>query len=83
MGSCLFSKSVYYHNKELIQDDNCRYVMVVGTIEGVSVTILNIYAPNKDCPHFFKKLASILADKGKGIILKGGGGDLTVYLTWN
>ena len=49
----LFNKSVYYHNEELIQDEESRYVMVVGTIEDVKVTILNLYAPNEDCPQFF------------------------------
>lgn len=46
--------------------------MVAGTTEDVKVTILNLYAANEDCPQFFKKIASLLADKGKGMVLIGG-----------
>lgn len=52
----LFNKSVYYNNEKIYQDDEGRYVMVIGTIGGIKITILNVYAPNEDCPHFFKKL---------------------------
>lgn len=44
----LFSKSVYYNNVG-------RYVMVIGTMGGKKITILNVYAPNEDCPLFLKK----------------------------
>ncbi len=43
--------------------------MVVGTVGNVKVTILNLYAPNEDCPQFFKNLASRLAEKGRVMIL--------------
>lgn len=68
----LFNKSVYYNNEKVFQDDEGRYVMVIGTIGGKKITILNIYAPNEDCPHFFKKIATLLADKSEGVIIMGG-----------
>lgn len=68
----LFSKSVYYNNEKIFQDEEGRFVMVIGTIGGTKITILNIYAPNEDCPNFFKKIAGLVADKGEGIILVGG-----------
>ena len=46
--------------------------MVIGTIGGIKITILNVYAPNEDCPQFIKKVATLLADKSEGIILVGG-----------
>lgn len=49
----LFNKSVYYNNEKIFQDDEGRYVMVIGTIGGKKITILNVYAPNEDCPFFF------------------------------
>lgn len=51
----LFSKSVYFNCEKVHQDTEGRYVMVIGTIAGVQITILNVYAPNEDCPFFFKK----------------------------
>lgn len=68
----LFHRSVNFLNEHLIQDNEGRYVMVVGKIDNVEVTILNLYAPNEDCPQFFQNMASIVADKGKGIIIVGG-----------
>lgn len=50
--------------------------MVVGTIERVKETILNLYAPIEDCPSFFKKIASLLAEKGMISI----GGDFNCIL---
>ena len=47
-------------------------MMAVGTIAGTKFTLDNLYAPNKDCPNFFKMMASLIADKVEGIILIGG-----------
>lgn len=68
----LFNKSVYYNNEKIFQDEEGRFVMIIGTIGGTKITILNVYAPNEDCPYFFKKIAGLVADKGEGIILVGG-----------
>ena len=46
--------------------------MVIGTIGGPKITLVNLYAPNEDCPNFFKIIASLLVDKAEGIILIGG-----------
>ncbi len=43
------------------------YVMVVGTVGGIKITFLNLYAPNEDCPYFLKKISSLVADKAEGI----------------
>ena len=47
-------------------------MIVIGTIGGSEFTLVNLYAPNEDCPNFFKMIASLLADKAEGIILIGG-----------
>lgn len=75
----LFSKSVFFHCETVYQDAEGWYVMVVGTIARLKITILNVYAPNEDCPHFFKKLAHLIADNGEGILLMGG--DLNCVLS--
>uniref|UniRef100_A0A671TK67 Uncharacterized protein n=1 Tax=Sparus aurata TaxID=8175 RepID=A0A671TK67_SPAAU len=43
--------------------------MVKGTIGGTKITLVNLYAPNEDCPNFFKMMASLLGDKAEGTIL--------------
>lgn len=35
----LFSTSVYYNNESIFQDEEGRYVMVIGTIGGIKITI--------------------------------------------
>ena len=45
--------------------------MVKGTIGGIKITLVILYAPNEDCPNFFKMMASILGDKAEGTILIG------------
>ena len=47
-------------------------MVVIGTIGGTKITLVNLYAPNEDCPNFFKMMASLLADKAEGIISIGG-----------
>lgn len=53
--AALFNKSVDYNNENICPDDEGRYVLVKGTTGGIKITILNVYAPNEDCPHFIKK----------------------------
>ena len=36
--------------------DHGRYVIIDLKIADVIYTVVNIYAPNKDCPDFFKKV---------------------------
>ena len=47
-------------------------MVVIGTIGGTKITLVNLYAPNEDCPNFFKMITSLLANKAEGIILIGG-----------
>lgn len=50
--------------------------MLIGTIGEKRFTFLNLYAQNEDCPLFFKKIVSRLADEGEGIIMVEGGGGI-------
>jgi len=68
----MFAKSVFLNMEQVYKDKEGRYVMVVGTIAGIKITILNIYAPNEDYPQFFKNVFSLLAQKGEGMYLIGG-----------
>lgn len=46
--------------------------MVIGCIGGIKMTLVNLYAPNEDCPIFFKNIASLIADNAEGTVLIGG-----------
>ena len=68
----LLNKSVYFNHTQTVNDKEGRYIMVRGTIDGIKITLLNLYAPNEDCIDFFKNIATLLADKADGIVLIGG-----------
>lgn len=55
-----------------VKDPQGRYIGTVGTLLGIEITILNIYAPNEEDPSFFTHIASILAKFAKGMIILGG-----------
>lgn len=71
----LVNKSVYFCHNKTFSDKEGRYVMITGTIGGAKITLLNLYAPNEDCPNLNKNnkinknIASLLADNSEGIIL--------------
>lgn len=50
----LFNKSIFFHCEKVLKDKEGRYLMVIGSIAGCKVSILNVYAPNEDCSFFFK-----------------------------
>lgn len=68
----LLQRNVFFNCEKVLKDNEGRYIMVIGTIEENRFTFLNLYAPNEECPLFFKKLTAKLADEGKGIIVAGG-----------
>lgn len=68
----LFGRKVFFNKEKVLEDKDGRYIMVIGTIGDNRFTFMNLYAPNEDCPNFFKAIASKLADEGEGIIVVGG-----------
>lgn len=50
----LVNKSLPFSAEKVIKDDMGRYIMVVGTIGDMTITILNIYAPNEENENFSK-----------------------------
>lgn len=55
-----------------IKDDMEHYAMLVGYIGDITISILNVYAPNEDKDTFFKQLAKLISSDAKGMILMGG-----------
>lgn len=53
-------------------DKEGRIILVNGSICGVTISMLNIYAPNENIPTFIKKVNEFSMEKAKGIMLIGG-----------
>lgn len=68
----LFHKSLSFVSEKVLKDKNGRWVMVIGSIGEIALTILNVYAPNEDDPGFFGEVAQLLAGHSKGITIIGG-----------
>lgn len=58
----IVKKHVPFIHKQTISDKNGRYLIVIGEINSVSVTLVNLYGPNYDDPLFFKKILDIVPD---------------------
>ena len=64
-------KSIGLIPDKIPADKEGRYVMVVGVIGGINVTIMNLYKSNADIPTFFKEIASLIAEHSQDIIIVG------------
>lgn len=54
------------------RDPHGRYIMVNGSIDGVLVSLINIYAPNEDEPNFMHTISNLVLQKCSGVLLLGG-----------
>lgn len=68
----LCHKSIGLIPDKIHVDKEGRYVMVVGIIGGINITIMNLYAPNEENQALFREIVSLLAEHSKGIIIVGG-----------
>ena len=53
------------------QDPEGRYILVHGTIYGIHITMMNIYAPNPPPPSFWTKVATELEEFRCSVTLLG------------
>lgn len=68
----LISKTLPFCTEKVIKDKTGRYVMVIGNVGGVQISIMNVYAPNEYDNAFFKEIANIVTDNAKGLLIMGG-----------
>ena len=54
------------------KDSEGRYILLNGTIDGVQISLVNVYAPNEDDPEFIKTIFDTTLKYSTGILLKGG-----------
>lgn len=57
----LIHKNLPFIFKEQFNDPEGRYVLIHGTLYGRELTLLNIYAPNADCPKFMIKMITLFS----------------------
>lgn len=68
----LLHSSLQFCLHSIIADKEGRFILVKGSVCGVTVPMLNIYAPNESNPTFFKKISEMIAEKTEGVVLIGG-----------
>ena len=49
----IIKKQVPFIHKQTVSDPNGRYIIVIGEINSVDVTLINLYGLNYDDPLFF------------------------------
>lgn len=78
-GTCiLINREVPFILGNLATDPNGRFVMISGTINGTSITFLNIYAPNSDEPTFISDMVLMFNENCKGLGVLGGDFNVTL-----
>lgn len=68
----LIRKNIPFIKSSVISDPNGRFVIVVGTLNSVPITLVNLYAPNFDNPDFFQKVFNMVPDYINTSVLVGG-----------
>ena len=69
---------VAFKEESCITDKEGRFVLVIGKIESITVSFLNVYYPPELGPDFMSKIIELLMTKCKGITLMGGDMNLTI-----
>ncbi len=73
----LIGKNVPLQVDNVERDKQGRYLILKGSIAGDSITLVNIYDPNYDCPQFFQSLFFTLTCPASELII---GGDMNLVL---
>jgi len=68
----LISNQILFQKQSVICDKDGRYVWVKGRVEGVLVSLLNIYAPPGSDWTFYRQLFDLMASEGEGVLIAGG-----------
>lgn len=67
----LISQRVTFEQLSEIKDKEGRYLLVSGKIEGVQITLLNVYAPPGSDVFFYRKMFDLMIE-ATGIVICGG-----------
>lgn len=70
--SILIHRQINFTKTLMHKDTEGRYILVNGVIDGVEVSLINVYAPNEDEPGFIKTLFNTILQYSTGLLLLGG-----------
>lgn len=70
--SILIHRQVNFTLTATHKDTEGRIILVNGSIDGINVSLVNVYAPNDDRPAFIKNVFKIITQHSVGILLMGG-----------
>lgn len=68
----LMRKGIPFTHNKTIADKEGRYLVVIGEIYNISLTLVNLYASNIDNPSFFKKVFALIPDISQTNLIIGG-----------
>lgn len=68
----LVHKQVNFTLDSLQKDSEGRFILLNGSIDGIQISLMNVYAPNEDDPNFIKTIFNTALQHSSGILLKGG-----------
>lgn len=74
----LFKKGTPFVHKSTIADKEGRYLILVGELYSLPVTLVNVYGPNTDSPSFYKHVLAQIPDISQTNLIIGG--DLNLRL---
>lgn len=70
--SILIHRQVNFSPNLVYKDSEGRFILVNGSIDGIQISLMNIYAPNEDTPGFISKIFTTILQHSTGILLLGG-----------
>ena len=56
----MIRKNIPFIHSQTISDQRGRYLIVSGTLNSISLTLVNVYGPNFDDPLFFSRIFTVL-----------------------
>ena len=77
----MIKKNVPFQHIKTINDDNGRFLIVIGQLYSMHVTLVNIYGPNFDDAGFFRKTFDKLPDLSNTDLIIAG--DFNAILDWH
>ena len=70
--SIFIDSSTPFTHHETISDPHGRFLLVTGLLCNQKVVLVNVYAPNYDCPEFFKGLFTSFPNLNEYLLVMGG-----------
>lgn len=69
--SILIHRQVNFSTNLVHKDSEGRFILVNGRVDGIQVSLMNIYAPNENVPGFMSKIFTTILQHSMGILLLG------------